>query len=433
MPNSKPSAASARPTGVFGPSFLRHRTTEVLGSRQFRRVLVSNLCFFLAMGGQGIVRPWLAFQLTDSPFALGLVSAAVAFPMFVLAPFGGVLADRMERRKLILLAQTVAMLSELTVLVLLLTESLEFWHLLVTAGLMGCAFPLIMPARQAIVMNIVGKAGLGSAMALNMAGVNVTRVVGPAAAGVLIPLIRVEGVYMVNLTLYLLAVTLMTRVAPVPPAASARGASMFGSLTEGIRYVGSNRLILVLLVFGLVPMFLAMPFQTLLVVFAEDVWETGSTGLGILNAAAGIGAVVGSIFVASRGAHEGRLKPMMLSVICFGVLLAVFSACPWFLPAVGLIFVANVFVSTFGTLNNTAIQLLIPDQVRGRISAFLMMSFSLPMLGTLPVAAAADRFGAPLAVAAASLLAVLAALGFYAGSPKLRQLDEHVAQAMSQV
>jgi MFS family permease len=410
----------------------RYRTTEALSDRQFRRVFVSNMAFFLAMAGQGIVRPWLAFQLTDSPFALGLVSAAVAIPMLVLAPFGGVLADRMERKKLIVAAQTVAMASDLAVLILLWTESLEFWHLVLAAGLMGCAFPLIMPARQAIVMNIVGKAGLGSAMALNMAGVNVTRVVGPAAAGFLIPLIRVEGVYMMNLSLYALAVLLMARVAPVPAPPEAKSGSIASNLMDGLRYVGSNRLVLILLLFGLVPMFLAMPFQTLLVVFVENVWHTGSSGLGILNAAAGIGAVVGSIYVASRSANEGRLKKMMVSVICFGSLLAAFSACPWFVPAIGLIFAANIFVSIFGTLNNTAIQLLIPDKVRGRISAFLMMSFSLPMLGTLPVAAVADRLGAPLAVGISSLLAVFFALAFYAASAKLRSLDSQVEHSMRQ-
>ena len=158
-------------------------TFESLAAPQFRRIFMSNLAFFLAMGGQGIVRPWLAFQLTDSALALGLVSAAVALPMLFLAPFGGVLADRMERRRLIMTAQALAISSEVIILILLLTDRLEFWHLVMTAAMMGCAFPVIMPARQAIVVNIVGKRGLGAAVALNMAGVNVTRVLGPAIVG----------------------------------------------------------------------------------------------------------------------------------------------------------------------------------------------------------------------------------------------------------
>jgi predicted MFS family arabinose efflux permease len=315
---------------------------------------------------------------------------------------------------------------------LLVTDQLQFWHLVMTAGMMGCAFPLIMPARQAIVVNIVGKRGLGAAVALNMAGVNVTRVVGPALTGFLIPVIEVKGVYLMNLSLYMIALFVMTRVLRVPPPADAKSQSIANNLGEGFRYVWSNRLILILLVYGLVPMFLAMPFQALLVIFAEDVWQTGSSGLGILNAAAGIGAVAGSVYVASRGVGAGRLRLMMISVIAFGTLLAAFAGSPWFLPAVGLIFLANVFASIFGTLNNTAIQLLIPDSVRGRISSFLMMSFSLPLLGTLPVAAAAERLGAPMAVGIASILAVVAAVAFYLSSQKLRELDMRVQHAVSQ-
>jgi len=407
------------------------QSVGALAEPQFRRIFLSNLAFFLAMGGQGIVRPWLAFQLTDSAMALGVVSAAVAFPMLVLAPFGGVLADRMERRRLIMSAQALAIASEVLTLALLMTDRLAFWHLVVTAGMMGCAFPLIMPARQAIVVNIVGKRGLGAAVALNMAGVNVTRVLGPAMAGFLIPIIEVKGVYMMNLCLYVSALLAMTRVRRVPPTAESRDLSVSRNLADGFRYVWSNRLILVLLAYGLVPMFLAMPFQTLLVIFAEDVWQTGSSGLGILNASAGIGAVVGSFYVASRSGERGRLRLMMTSVIAFGLLLVAFAGSPYFLPAVGLIFIANIFASIFGTLNNTAIQLLIPDAVRGRISSFLMMSFSLPLLGTLPIAAMAEWVGAPRAVAIASLGAVLAAVAFYAGSRQLRELDERVRHAMA--
>jgi MFS family permease len=405
---------------------------EPLSIQQFRRVFLSNFVFFLAMGGQSIVRPWLAFQLTDSALALGVVSAAIAVPMLVLAPLGGVLADRIERRNLILFSQGSAMVSELAILGLLLADRLEFWHLVVSAGLMGCTFPLSMPARQAIVMNIVGRRSLGGAVALNMAGTNVTRVVGPALAGFLIPIIAVEGVYMMNLGLYGLAVLAMMRVARVSPPPEARASSITASMVAGFKYVRTNKLVLIMLIYGLVPMFLAMPVQTLLVVFSEQVWLMGSEGLGILHAASGVGAVVGSIYVAARSPEAGRIRMMMMSVILYGGLLVAFAGSPWFWPAVALIFFGNLAASIFGTLNNTAIQLLIPDHVRGRISSFLMMSFSLPLLGTLPVSAAAERFGAPLAVGVSSILAISAAVIFYLASRQLRDLDVHIQRSMSQ-
>jgi len=415
-----PERLPAKPSRGFG------RATEALSIPAFRRIFVSNMAFFLAMGGQSIVRPWLAFELTDSAFALSIVSAATAVPMLLLSPFGGVLADRMERRLVILLAQALAVLAELAPLVLLHLGRLEFWHLVVTAGLMGCVFPMIMPARSAIVVNMVGKKGLGSAMALNMTGVNVTRVVGPALAGAAIPLVGVERVYLAHLVLYVLALVALFRVERLPPPAGAHHQSILRNMVDGFRYLGENRLVLILLLYGLVPQFLAMPFQTLLPAFARDVWHMDELGFGVLSAAAGIGAATGSAFVAARRPDAGRLSAMMFCAIAFGVLLAAFAASPWFWPAVGLVFVANVFASTFSTLNNVAIQLVIPDSIRGRISSFLMMSVSLPLLGTLPIGAVAEQVGAPAAVTGASLLASLAAIAFYFGSRNLRELDAHV-------
>ena len=402
------------------------RATEALESQAFRRIFVSNMAFFLAMGGQSVVRPWLAFELTDSAFALAIVSAATAVPMLVLSPFGGVLADRMERRLVILLAQSLAVVAELVPLVLLHFDRLEFWHLVVTASLMGCVFPMIMPARSAIVVNMVGKKGLGSAMALNMTGVNVTRVVGPALAG------SADSADRGRARLPRPSRPLRARPARAlsgrtPASAGGRPHQSIGrNMLEGFQYLGKNRLVLILLLYGLVPQFLAMPFQTLLPAFARDVWHMDEFGFGVLSAASGIGAATGSSFVAARRPDAGRLSTMMFSVVAFGLLLAAFAASPWFWPAVALVFLANIFASTFSTLNNVAIQLVIPDSIRGRISSFLMMSVSLPLLGTLPIGAVAEKVGAPAAVAGASLLASLAAVVFYFGSRNLRELDAQV-------
>jgi MFS family permease len=405
-------------------------TFESFSIPDFRWLFISNSTFFLAMGGQMLVRPYLAYQLTDSPLALGIVTVSMAIPMLVLSPFGGVLADKIERRNLIAGAQCAATVGEAAVLLLLVLGLLEYWHLVLSTFALGCTFPLSMPARQAIVMNLVGKRGLGNAVALNMGIQNVTRVVGPALAGFMIPQIGVQGAYGVNIGLYLLAVLSVLRIPRFDPPSEARSVPIRESLIGGFRYVGENRLVLVLLLYGLVPMFLATPFQSLLVIFTEDVWHTGPQGLGILNASIGIGGVAGSIFVAARAPGEGRLRVMAFSALCFGGLLAAAAFSPWFLPAVLLVFLGHGFSTAFGTLNNTAIQLLIPDSVRGRISSFLMMSFSVPMLGTLPVSAAAEAFGAPLAVGVASVLAMLSALAFYAFSKDLRNLDAHVAHAM---
>lgn len=407
------------------------RATEAFGIPAFRRVFVSNMAFFMAMGGQGIVRPWIAFQLTDSALALGIVSSAMAIPMLVLSPFGGVLADRVERRRLILGAQSLALVTESLVFFLLVTDRIEFWHLVLSAASIGICLPLMMPARTAILFAIVGRRGLGAAMGLNMTGMNATRVLGPATAGWLIATVEVEGAYGFGLVLYATALVAMLRVPRLPAPPGAGDVSVLSNLGEGFAYLGRDRLVAILLAFGLVPQFLAMPFLSILPAFAERVWSVGPTGFGTLNAAVGVGAVCGSLYVASRAGDRARLRAMMIAAIAFGALLFAFAASPYFWPAVGLVLLANVGASVFQTLNNVAIQLVIPDAVRGRVSSFLMMSVSLPMLGALPMGAAAERYGAPAAVSVAALAAVVLAIGFYLASPQLRRLDERVGAELA--
>ncbi|HEU4429802.1 MAG TPA: MFS transporter [Myxococcota bacterium] len=399
------------------------RARELFAIPQFRWLTASNLAFFLAMGSQGVVRPYLAYHFTKDTFLLGVVTFAVALPMLLLSPFGGVAADRIDRRKLILGAQAVALTGELVTFALLVTDRLRFWHLVGTAAVMGCVFPFLMPARQSVVANLVGRRLLGRAIAVTTTGINVTRVVGPALPGLLIQQLGVKWAYLIGVLLYIVAFTCGLRLQPALPLAQAERVSVLARVLEGVRYVRADRAVLVLLVFGLVPMFLALPFQTLLVVFAEEVWHQGPRGLSQLSVSMGLGGIAGSMVVARWTNTSQRARRMLLSMLTFGVLLIAFSYSPWYLAALPLIFLANAFASWFGTLNNTAIQLLIPDAMRGRVSSFLMMSFSLPMVGSLVIGAAAKSLGAPLSVSVFAALAMAASVAFYYGSDALRGLD----------
>jgi MFS family permease len=381
------------------------------------------------MGGQQVLRSWLVYQITRSELALGWISALVALPMLLIAPFGGAIADRFDRRTVVASGQIIVVTGEITVLVLLLTGQLRYWHLLVMGGLMGTSFSLIMPARQAIIFNVVGRARMTNAMALNLAAVNTTRVVGPAVAGFAIGAIGINRAYAINVVLYVIGLACLFGLGPAPPAGARQG-TLAQSMREGLRYILGDRLVLVLLFFGLVPMFLVMPFQNLLVVFTEKVWQVGPQGLGLLSAAAGAGGLVGAVLVAWRTESRGRLRSMLLAAFGFGMFLFLFALSPWYLLGLPLVFLANVFANFYSALNNTAIQMMVPDEVRGRVSSFLMMSFSLPLLGTLPISAVAEVWGAPAAVAGASVLAVLVAVGFYLTSPSLRHMDERLRRAL---
>ncbi len=398
---------------------------------QFRWLFVSNVMFFFAMGCQSVVRAWLAFKLTQSELALGMVTFATAVPMFFIAPLGGAMTDRIDRRNLIIIGQALVLCCESTITILLFIDKLQFWHLLCAAGIMGCVFPFMMPARTAIVVNVVGKLGLGTAIGINMAGMNATRIIGPATAGFLIAAIGVTNTYFFGVLLYAIGIVCVLPIDKFPPPKESRTVPVLKGIIDGFAYINRNRLVLILLLFGLVPMFLAMPFQNLLVVFAEKIWDVGSKGLGLLGSASGLGGVIGAIWVASIGNTQHRLGWMMTSMTLFGIFLLCFTISPYFTLALPLVFIANVFASVFGTMNNTAIHLVIPDRVRGRISAFLMMSFSLPMLGTLPVSGVAELYGAPFAVGSASVLAVIVAYLFYYLSASLRRMNEHIKEAMA--
>ena len=406
------------------------RLTSSLRYDQFRWLYISNLAFMFAMMAQFTVRSYLAFDLQDnSAFALGLVNFVVAIPMLVASPFGGAIADRVDRRKLILFVQAAVVVDEALVFFLLVTGQLSFEYLMALTGLLGLLFPFMMPARQAIIANVVGRQGLGNAMALQMGGMNFTRVVGPFAAGGLIALAGAESTYAISLALYGVGLLSMVRVRPSYPDEQEGRRTVFGDIVDGLQYVWRHPPVRVLLALGLVPTLLAMPFQVLLLEFAEDVWHKGIVGFGILQAVAGVGGLVGSVYVAWRGESHRRLRLMMATIFAFGVSLILFSLSPWFELALPLIFAADVFVTIFMVLNNTAIQVLIPDHVRGRVMSLLMMSFGLTPLATLPISWLADVYGADIVVALASGLMLVCAVLFLALSPALRRIDTSTREA----
>jgi MFS family permease len=425
MAHMRPGASGMTGPGGGGGAF------TALHFQQFRWLFASNQAFFFAMNGQMIVRSYLAYDLTGSPLALGIVNLVVAIPMLIASPFGGVIADRLERRRLIMLGQAAVILNEFVILALIATGVIAFWHLVAMSLVMGSIFPLMMPARQAIVVNVIGKENLGSAMALQMGGMNLARVVAPVLAGFLIYLTGLELTYVVAIVLYVLGLLAMFRVHPSRAEAPALGRTVFGDIAEGVRYTLGTGPVRGLLLLGIVPMTLMMPFQTLLVVFSEDVWNTGSRGLGILQGAAGFGGIIGSVIVAAR-AQSPTIRLMMSSLLLFAGGLFLFALSPWFLMGVAMVLFADIFIAMFQTLNSTSINIIIPDAVRGRVMSLMMMTFGLTPLGSLPVSAAAEAFGAPAAVAGASLVSALIVLGFIFFNRSLRAVDSLVRENLAQ-
>ena len=407
---------------------------DVLSIPQFRWLFVGNVAFFFAMQGQMLTRTILAWDLTGLAQSLAYINLVVAGPMIFASMIGGAITDRVERRQLIIVGQCLITGNEIFILTMLLLGQLEFWHLLCTAFVAGCAFPFIMPARMAITVNVVGPDRIQSAMAVSGGAMNLSRVVGPAMMGIIISEFSVVAAYVVSTILYGSAVFCMLfvkRNTAVQPDGGKK--PLLADIIYGFQYVSRNKPVLVCLMFGLVPMFLAMPFQNLLVMLVEQTWQVGESGLGILMGAGGVGGVLGSIWIARRGDRSERLRLMVVTVIGFAVFLAVFTQTSVFYLALVPLVLANLCASAFQTVNNATIQILVDDNVRGRMSSFMMMSFGLTPLGVFPMAVAADHIGAANAILGACVALVIITVAFVGLSRTLRTIDGTVRVSMDKV
>ena len=403
----------------------------MLSIPQFRWLFVGNVAFFFAMQGQMLTRTILAWDLTGLAQSLAYINLVVALPMIFASMIGGAVTDRVERRQLIIVGQCLITCNEIFILTMLLLGQLEFWHLLCTAFVAGCAFPFIMPARMAITVNVVGPDRIQSAMAVSGGAMNLSRVVGPAMMGVIISEFSVIAAYVVSTILYASAVFCMffvKRNKAVQPDGVKK--PLLADIIYGFQYVSLNKPVLVCLMFGLVPMFLAMPFQNLLVMLVEQTWQVGESGLGILMGAGGVGGVLGSIWIARRGDRSERLRLMVVTVIGFALFLAVFTQTSVFYLALLPLILANLCASAFQTVNNATIQILVDDSVRGRMSSFMMMSFGLTPLGVFPMAVAADHIGAANAILGACVALMIITVAFVGLSRTLRTIDSTVRVSM---
>lgn len=410
---------------------LDESTFEVFAIKQFRWLFLGNVSFFFAMQGQMLTRSLLAWELTGEATALAFINLVVAVPLIIASLIGGAITDRVERRRLVVTGQCLIVANEVFILVMLLLGHLEFWHMLCTAFIAGCAFPFIMPARMAITMTVVGPKRIQRAMAFQAGAMNLNRVLGPAVMGVVIALYSFIGAYLLAISLYVSAILCMFEINRSHSDENrAEQKPLLADIAYGFSYIRQNRPVLICLLFGLLPMFLAMPFQNILVVMAEEVWQAGESGVGILMATGGIGGVLGAVWIARRGDHASRLNVMLGSTFAFGIFLAIFTLSSNFYLALIPLLLANLCASACQTVNNASIQLLVDDSVRGRISSFMMLSFGLTPIGVFPMAIAADNYGAANAILAASLLLIIFVAVFYSLSATLRKLDRSVNEKM---
>ena len=388
------------------PSHARRRLGSATLSRTFAALEIpgyrwywfGTAAAFLGIQMQMPATSWLAYELTGSPFLLGLVSAGWGVPMLTLSLFGGALTDRMDKKKLLLLSQSVLAVINLVMAVLLSLDLVQFWHLMVLASVSGAVFAFNMPPRQAIVPELVPRERLFNAITLSSGVMNATRVIGPSLAGVLMAVVGMEGAFYAATGAILVAVLLLTKLPrTIKPEKARAKVSMGRDIIQGLAYIRSHPLVLTLLSMVVVMVLFGMPYQNLMPVFAEILYVE-ELGFGFLMSMTGVGAVVGSLVIANLGDFKRKGALSLACGVAFGLMLIVFANLKSLPLALPMLMIVGAVSTSFMSVNNTLIQMNITDEVRGRVMSVYMMSFGLMPLGTLPMGAIAESMGAPFAI-----------------------------------
>lgn len=392
---------------------MRH-TFRSLTHRNFRLFYMGQLVSLSGTWMQSLAQAWLLYRLTGSGFMLGLAGAALLAPSLVLGLYGGVLADRFSRRKLMIAAQVLAMLQALVLATLTLGGWVQPWHILTLAMLLGVVQAFELPARHSFVSQLVPRADLGNAIALNASLFHASRLVGPAIAGVLVVLIGEGWVFALNaLTFVAVLISLLAIRLPPPPAEYAAGPK---GLHAGLAYVRTHAPIRGALAMVAAIALLGASVAVLLPVFAVEVFGVGAGRLGALMSAIGVGALGGAFLLAGRRDIVGLERVIAAAGVATGVMIVLFAATAWFALALALLAAIGFCMTTTLASSNVFIQTAVPDALRGRVMALFSIALHGMMpLGNLAMGALSDVAGAPWAAGASGVALVVAA--FYLGRP----------------
>lgn len=351
---------------------------------------------------------WLIYRLTKSPFMLGFVGFLGNIPTFIFTPFAGVLADRMNRHRMLIITQALEMIQALILAALIMTGRVEVWHILVLTIFLGIAIAFDSPARHAFIVEMVGKKeDLGNAIALNSLVFNAARLIGPSIAGILVALFG-EGVcFLFNGLSYIAVIAALLGMHITHRVIVGQDKHIMHGLKEGINYAFRDKLIRsILLLTGLVSI-MGMSYVVLMPVFAKDVLHGDANTLGFLMGSTGLGALIGAFFLASREGTKGLNGVVFLTTNIFGIALIAFS----FSRVLWLSMITLLFIG-FGMMvqmsaNNTIIQAVVHDDKRGRVMSLFMVAFmGMVPFGCLIAGALANRFGAPNAIMASGVSCV---------------------------
>jgi MFS family permease len=406
------------------------RFTRALRHRNYRLFFSGQLVSLVGTWMQQVAEAWLVYRLTGSAALLGVAGFASQIPVFLLATIGGTVADRANRHRILVITQTTSMVLPLILATLVFTGHVHVWHVFALAATLGVVNAFDVPARQAFVVEMVGKEDLVNAIALNSSIVNGARTIGPAVAGVLLAAVGEGWCFLINGLSYVAVITgLLLMKLPArdkqihPPPALA-------DTVEGFSFVRRSPPVRdLLLLVGLVS-FAGMSYSVLMPIFADSILHGGPKGLGLLMASAGFGSLCGALSIASRSSTRGLGRVVALSALTFGVGLMVFALSRAFWLSAALLFVVGMSMITQAASTNTLIQSMVPDALRGRVMAvYAMMFMGMSPIGALLQGALAERIGAPYTLVIGGFICVVGAIVFNIRLPALRIVARQLIDA----
>jgi MFS family permease len=382
--------------------------------RNYRLFFAGQSLSLIGTWMQRIAMNWLVYRLTGSVFLLGVVNFTGQIPTLLFAPFAGVLADRYDRHRLLIATQALAMAQAGLIAVLVLTNMVAVWHLVVLGFVLGIVNAFDTPIRQALIVEMIDKReDLGNAIALNSSMVNGARLLGPSIAGILIATVGEGMCFLLNAVSYIAVIAALMAMSIAPKPVRAARAHLWREWRDGVTYAFESIPIRSVLLLLAVVSFMGLPYATLLPVFAQDVLQGGARTLGFLMSAAGMGALVGAIFLASRDTVLGLETVLVVAAAIFGAGLIAFSLSRVYWLSCGLMIVSGFGMMVYMAASNTLVQMSVEDDKRGRVMSLYTMALrGMVPLGSLCAGALASQIGAAATLALGGICCVCGALVF---------------------
>lgn len=388
----------------------------------YRTYWVGAFVSFLGSWMQTVAQGWVVYEITNSKLLLGLLGFLGSLPTTLFSLFGGVVADRFEKRKLVITTQALFAMNAFVLSILVLTGRVEFWHIALIASLNGFIVAVDAPARQAMVMDLVGEQLVTVGVAMNSAAFNTARILGPAIAGKLIEVMNAGWCFFINAVSYLGIIFALWRIPATPNQGAVERLSVWSELTEGLHYVYRDGLLRTLVLLDCALSIFAMSYTTLMPVFARDVLQVGKQGLGNLFSATGFGALMGALVLARVAGTVPRGKVVITAAagLCAGLFLFALSR-SYSLSLGCLVLIGGSAVSTLGSIN-ALLQSLSPEHLRGRtMSLHVFALMGLAPFGNLLMGWLASRWTATVAVITGALVCATV-VGITASRRDIRQL-----------